>query len=465
MRTAVAAFLSLLAGTLTAAEPGSVRVSTGVLVEGMSCLADPSQTYTLYLPHGYSAERPWPALLIFDPLGRSRHAAEVFEDAAERWGWILLSSNDTRSDGPWDPNIKALNALWPELHGRYAVDPRRIYAAGLSGGGHVAYLLGRRTGGLAGVIATGSRLVEEELEGTTFAVYSSAGDRDFNYREMRAVDGFVAGQGNPHRFESFAGLHEWMPPEAAAEAVAWMEIEAMRSGLRPRDEATIAERFAAELAAARAREASGDLLAALRRFETATATFDGLIDASEARESAARLAGSREVARARKADRRWRAFEQRTRLRFAAVYDRLRRGERTTTTSQVRDELGLPMLLERAGEPGLEGETARRLLSTLYAEASYYVAGSLLEAERWQALSALLPVAVEVYDGWGAVWPCWYNLARAHANTHHPTEALRALERAVAGGFRDAERMRHDPSLTPIAGTAEFQAIVDSLAP
>lgn len=461
-----ALLLALLAAAGAAtATPQPVTVPTGTLVEGLRCLADPTQSYTLFLPAGYTVERDWPVLLIFDPLGRSRHAAEVFERAAGRWGWLLVSSDDTRSDGPWDPNIRALNALWPEIHLRYSVDARRVYAAGLSGGGHVAFVLGRQTGGLAGVIASGSRLLEEELEGPGFAVFSAAGDRDFNFQEMRRVDDFVAGLGNPHRLEVFPGLHEWMPPELAELAVAWLEVEAMRAGLRPRDQGVVADLLADELSAARSLEDTGELLAALRRFATVVRTFDGLADVSHAREAEARLGGSREVARERRAEKRWRSFEQRYRLRFAATWDRLRRGDEPLTASEVRDALGLPVLLARAVEPGLEGATARRLLSTLYAEASYYVAGSLLEVERWHALAALMPVAVEVYDGWGAVWPCWYNLARAHANLHHPAEALRALERAVAEGFSDAERLRSDPHLAPIAGSEELRALVRSLEP
>ena len=42
-------------------------------------------------------------------------AAELFRAAAEAHGWILISSNDTRSDGPMEPNVKALQAMKGEL--------------------------------------------------------------------------------------------------------------------------------------------------------------------------------------------------------------------------------------------------------------------------------------------------------------------------------------------------------------
>ena len=449
----------LAAGTLAAAEPATIRVENGVLVEGMKCLADPSQTYSLYLPRDYSTDRSWPALLIFDPRGRSVHAAERFLPAAERWGWVVLSSNDTRSDGSWEPNLKAIQALWPEVHERYAVDERRVYAAGMSGGGHVAYLLGKSTNGLAGVIASGSRLIEDHLQGTSYAMFAAAGDRDFNYREMRAVDAFVAELGNPHRFEPFSGRHEWLPAELASEAVAWMELAAMQRGLRPRDEAVIDELYARDLAAARTLEAEGDLLAARRRYGTIVRSFRGLTDVAAPEREAARLEGSREVKRARKEERRWREFEARTRQRFADAYAWLQNGEEVPTTAELRIALGLRSLEKHAAVPGIEGVTGRRLLSALYAETSYYVGPPLLREGRWQAAAAALTVATEVYDGWGSAAPTFYNLACALARSGDRHPALEALERAVAEGFRDAEHLRSDPDLYSLHDLAGFQAI------
>ena len=125
--------LAALLSSITPAFAEPNELATGELIEGVRCAADPSQTYTLYLPSGHSSERQWPGLLIFDPRGRSVQAAELFRDAAETYGWVILSSNDTRSDGPADPTTKAIRALWPEAHEHYSIDPRRIYAAGFSG--------------------------------------------------------------------------------------------------------------------------------------------------------------------------------------------------------------------------------------------------------------------------------------------------------------------------------------------
>ena len=51
------------------AEDGSIRASAGEMVENIACKADPTQTYTLYLPTTFENTRKWPVLLVFDPRG------------------------------------------------------------------------------------------------------------------------------------------------------------------------------------------------------------------------------------------------------------------------------------------------------------------------------------------------------------------------------------------------------------
>src|SRR5215831_18916853 len=118
---------------LLQAPPGPNQPVRGRIVEHVSCPTDPTQTYTLYLPSAYQTSRTWPLLFVFDPGGRAARAAEVFREAAERFGWILAVSENSRN-GPWEPTLRAIHAMWPALLGGYAGDERRVYAAGHSGG-------------------------------------------------------------------------------------------------------------------------------------------------------------------------------------------------------------------------------------------------------------------------------------------------------------------------------------------
>jgi hypothetical protein len=45
-------------------------LQTGVITPKIICIAKPDQSYAVYLPSNYSADRKWPILYAFDPAAR-----------------------------------------------------------------------------------------------------------------------------------------------------------------------------------------------------------------------------------------------------------------------------------------------------------------------------------------------------------------------------------------------------------
>ncbi|MEM7350671.1 MAG: hypothetical protein AAF657_07685 [Acidobacteriota bacterium] len=435
-------------------------LATGELIEGIACETDPTQTYTLYLPSGHNAERRWPGLLIFDPRGRSVQAAELFRDAAETYGWVILSSNDTRSDGPADPNTRAIQAMWPEAHSHYSIDPKRIYAAGFSGGAMLGWWLGRSTGTLAGVIASGGRLERHNLDQEiAFPTFGAAGNTDFNYSEMQRVHQRLAAWGTPHRLEIFDGRHRWMPPELARAGVEWMELQAMQSGLRGRDEGLIDRLYRQDVEQAAALEASGDELAALRRYDAITATFDGLREVAGPRREAKRLTALASVAAAEKDAKRWDAFERTYRQNLGSMFAVLR-ADPPASARRLAVELRLPELQKRALEPAYEGVVARRLLETLLTQTSFYLMRDFFAQQDWASAIKVLTLASEIRPERIDVW---YNLACAQARSGSRKKALAALERAVDAGFANAQQLLEDPDLEALHRHEKFRQLVARL--
>src|ERR1700682_4714018 len=74
-------------------------IPKGQVVENIVCAGAPDQTYALYLPTTYSPERKWPVLYAFDPGARGKIPVERFKEAAEKFGWIVVGSNNSRN-GP-----------------------------------------------------------------------------------------------------------------------------------------------------------------------------------------------------------------------------------------------------------------------------------------------------------------------------------------------------------------------------
>ncbi len=433
----------------------------GELVEGVECRSDPSQTYTLYLPSAYTHEQRWPALLILDPRGRSKIAAELFRQAAEDYGWILMSSNDTRSDGPMEPNVKALAALWPEVHRRFATDPQRIYSSGFSGGAMLSWDLARQVGGIAGVIAAGGRFQGSEFQTELdFPSWGAVGTTDFNYSEMRRVHQLFDHWGAPERLEVFKGRHSWMPPELARQAIEWMELQAMKQDLRPRDPALVERLYAADLDAAEALLAAGEELAAARRFAAVAATFEGLRPVEQVTTRATELDRRPAVKKARRDEKRWDAYELKHRDRLTLAIGHLRQAEEPVLAARFAAELGIPELRQKIARGGYQAVMAQRVLETIFTNTSFYLMRDFFQAGDYRAGATVLEVAVGIHPERRDLW---YNLACARARSGRPEPAIDALEQAIERGFVHQSHIERDADLKSLRGRARYRQLIDGL--
>ena len=354
----------------------------GTLVENVGAHADATQTYTLYLPTTYDGSKTQPVLLIMDPRGRGTQAAEIFREAAEEFGWVLMSSDQTQSDGAIEPNERALRALLPELS-RYR--PSRLYTTGFSGTAILAWSIGIATGRLAGVIGVGGRLDPAvPPEKFNFAHYGFAGERDFNQREMRIIDERLT---VPHRFTSFDGVHQWITPALAREALGWMEAVA---GNKREDV------LALDLAAARALQG----LAALRHYRGIARTYGAI---PEVDAEIARLEADPSVQRERKDEAKWDEFEAQyisaVFARMPSIFAAIRAQDAPPTTADFLRAFRVKDLQRRASRPGAEGATAKRLLEAVYGQVSFYLPRQLTARGEHALAVAVRGVAKEIHPG------------------------------------------------------------------
>ena len=284
-RSAMCAFLAVIvSGTASAQE-----LPRGEIIEDVQCQQDTSQHYALYLPSYFNLLRQWPVILAFDGGGRGRQGVERYRAAAEKYGYVVAGSNNSRN-GPWNVGLDAAAAITADIKRRFPIDLKRMYTAGMSGGARVAIMLAQNSPEIAGVFASSAGYSTTFHKSERFPIFGSAGTEDFNYREMRAVDRLMT---SPHRVEIFEGGHTWLPIEMATRGVEWMEIQAMKSGLRPRDETLIAELYSKRVARANTQPRS---LARMRELKRIATDFEGLRDVAKVIESAAALEGRQDVA-------------------------------------------------------------------------------------------------------------------------------------------------------------------------
>ncbi len=283
----------------------------GAVTERVRAPGDTAEQFAVYLPSSYTTDRSWPVLFLLDAGGRALVPMSCFRAAAERHGWVVLSSWNTRAGAPSviDADDRAMDAMLGAAQRSLRPDMRRLYVAGLSGTARLAWRYGTMlSANVAGVIGAAAGLPNSTLllryTGTKdprafpFGFYGTTGTADFNFDEVHALDVQLDRMEWPHHVAYFAGTHRWPSRELCAGAVDWMELLAMSRGLRPMqhsDSAWVDSLFTQRLATARADEHGGALFAAWTEYRSVATDFAALRDVSEARAKAASLADSKSV--------------------------------------------------------------------------------------------------------------------------------------------------------------------------
>ncbi|MBW8876629.1 MAG: hypothetical protein JF614_16815 [Acidobacteria bacterium] len=438
----------------------------GQVVDKIACAGVPGETYALYLPAGYTPERAWPVLFILDPRSRGALAAERFRPGAERFGYVLASSNSSLSDGPSEPNVKSMRAMWADTHARFKIDDRRIYAAGFSGTVRSNVLLARAVPGtFAGIVGAGAGWPFDQAprKEDGFVFYGTVGDKDFNYYEMMDLEPKLTAAGVTHRLEIFDGIHQWPPAEIATRALAWMDLQAMKAGTIPKDAARIEAAWSETTGRARGYETAGDRFQAWRTWSGAAADFAGLRDTAEAQKRTAELAADpalqREVKeRAERLNHDKELLAQAPGILGAAVNPS---GE-PRTVAQVVALLKIHELRRKAESAPTADErlSAQRILNTLGVQTGYYLPQMFGERKQYDREVFILSVATEIDPKSPAVF---YNRAAAYAKKGDRKRALADLRQAAGNGWKDRAAIDKDADFDGLRQDPEFKQLVQSL--
>jgi len=112
--------LFLLLSFLFLAAAGSTqeKLEAGQITEHVTCIRNSEQSYAAFLPSTYSEARSWPVVFAFDPGGRGKIPVELMKDAAERYGYIVLGSNNSRN-GAWKIESEAADAMLQDAQQRF----------------------------------------------------------------------------------------------------------------------------------------------------------------------------------------------------------------------------------------------------------------------------------------------------------------------------------------------------------
>jgi dienelactone hydrolase len=288
-------------------------------------------------------------------MAHGQFPVQRFQQAAEKYGYIVAGSNNSRN-GEWQSSLAAIRAMPADVTARFSIDLKRVYTAGFSGGARVAMHVAMTSGKIAGVIACSAGFPDGHAhKSAPFPIFGTAGTEDFNYQEMRRLDRTLT---TPHRLVIFEGSHDWLPSDLAFAALEWLELQAMKSGLRARDEALLERIFATRVAEAKADPS---------QLKSLAADFTGLRDVTE---FAARSEHNKDVQAALKRENSLEQKEEQMNIELVTLENNLGRQERRQDSlTELRDRLTDLSHRANAKEDSPDRRLARRVLRGTFVRA------------------------------------------------------------------------------------------------
>jgi len=442
-------------------------LETAKLIENVVCQADPGQSYALYLPSSFDPGKKWPILFLFDPGARGALAVEAFRAAAETYGWILAGSNNS-TNGPMRESAIAAWAVWVDALKRLPFDERRVYASGFSGGARVASVFPQVISRpIAGVVGCGAGLSSGIKPGDlkAAAYFGLTGLADFNYGEMKNLDLAFDPSGVPHRFLFSEGVHAWPDQTNCARAVGWMEVMAMKRGLRPEDIKLAEAVVGRELEDARSFEEAGRVFWAVDRLEAAGRLAEGILEIFGLDARIEGLQARREyglfLSAEKRRDKRVDEFRSSLGGAFGMVEEDEAGGG--TAVPTALKEMGISFLKKEAkNERTLEDRSLASRLLFEFSFAAQSRANDLFQKDDLIRAAAYYDLAIAACEeGLFRERYLYFNRARVAAMTGDKKKALESLSAAVDKGLADIDLLENTKELDPIRKTDRFREILE----
>ncbi|HEX7193313.1 MAG TPA: hypothetical protein VF381_17205 [Thermoanaerobaculia bacterium] len=314
-------------------------------------------TYELFLPSNYDAKKTWPIVYALDARGDAKAPLQALQPAADELGFIIASSYKSASDETNSPNVTAMREMWNATHAKLSIDDKRVYIAGFSGTVRAAVLLALKAPGtISAIIGAGAGFPPDHPPDASmkFAFFGTIGTRDFNFSEMQELEKNLTAAGIEHRIEEFDGTHDWMPPPLGREALAWLTIQEMRNGTRPRDAALIDKLWQEDLA----RVDTLTILPRWRLLQQLTHDYEGL---HETAALSSKMVDAKEYRNAQKKLDRELADEA------EAIANAQRIVAASKTSADAIRALHIDALKKRTDN------SAKRILNTLLAQTGFYL--------------------------------------------------------------------------------------------
>jgi predicted esterase len=437
---------------------------TGAISDSVKCSANTGQKYALYLPALYSEKKQWPVILIFDPGGQGVTAVKAFRKAAEKYGYILACSYNSRN-GPLNINFEAAQFMLNDLEKRFKTDNGRIYAAGFSGGSRFALALASTGNIIKGVIGCGAGLPNDQnllpSIGSSFVYYGIAGNRDMNYLEMFDLMTFFNNKTQVIPYlRTFDGGHQWPTSEILQGAIEWINIQTInKKSISP--DTTFISYYSKQIRTLIDNsESEGNKVDEARYMQFAVRDFSGQ---KFAREISSRLSMLEQTKEFRAASREWNDIaisERKMTEKYVSSIREIINSQvvSDSTAAWWKTETGSLKSMKERAKPA-NSQMASRLMNFISVLCSEQATGYY--RQKSYNLSSFLFEICTMSDSENL--NNYYNLSRSLSASNYKRRAIDYLNRAIDHGLISKKTVENEPAFNNIRNEEKYKLLLSRL--
>ena len=142
-----------LIASLALGGPAASAPDTGRFVHASVRVGHESHRYAVWLPPGHDARKSWPGILFLHGSGECGTDGEkplhigfgpALAAHPDRWPFVVVFPQKAREDEEWEENENLVFKVLDDAIRHFAIDRTRVALAGMSQGGHGAWMIGAR---------------------------------------------------------------------------------------------------------------------------------------------------------------------------------------------------------------------------------------------------------------------------------------------------------------------------------
>lgn len=415
---------------------------TGKVIQKVICKNDASESYALYLPSKTNNDA-LPVIYFFDPHGIGSLPLNKYKSLADKYNFILVGSNNSKNGNDWNTSEIIWNTISADTKARIKINNNRIYTCGFSGGGKVASYIALHHSEIKSVIVGGAALPDGTAPGNlNFSYTILSGEGDMNMTDLLETNNELNRTQTIHRIIFFDGIHEWAPESIMNTAFAGLQLDAMRKQIIAKDNGFISNFIESNKKYFDDFLKSSKLINATRVCEYSISMLDGLTDeANWFKDKKASLEKNNAYKNQLKAQQQLLTKEQSIKETYMQQFQQ---GDMNYWTKEIND------LKAKAKLNNAEAAMNQRLLAYL-SLAFYSISNQLINSNNNEQ-AAYFDNLYKTVDPTNS--EAWYFSAILNARSNNVKATEDDLEKAIANGFNDTQRMIQQP---------EFQSLSNQL--